>query len=617
MSRNRYTIPFSTTCCLIFGFFFIAACGDTMRSEPTLALAAIKADSSSKSPVPSALPPVLFFSDLTSGPNSGNSDASLGQTPGQDGALVTIWGAHLGTKADSQLFCNSVPAARIYSWSQPDSNSYQKITFQVSHLSTTGINNIIIKSNGLISNPLPFEVRKGRILFASAQGSDKNPGSYSRPFQTLLKSRDASLPGDIVYVLDGVQQKQDDGEGWDSAFTLRGRWCSSEGFPRAFIAYPGATVTIGSDDRTNPAVGLRSTDFSSGDPCSGNWVFSGIRFRGIGPVALSGPSSNWRFVGNDISCPRSSGSDGGACFATMLASNVKFYGNIVHDAGVVNASALFHGVYFSTESNHIDMGWNTVARVRGCRGVQVHSSPLGSNYPNSGYDLYDISIHDNLIHDTQCDGIILDTIDPSKGKIEVFNNVIYNAGQGPNNPEKTGGWSCINIRGTTENGEFIGGTVDIYNNTLYACGTFANPPYGNANAGIFAGGSQGLSVRLRNNLLYMVATISFPTGVPYLLVWNPEKQNLCRQDENCTRVHGANNLFFGSGPLKINSANFSNSRTENPMLRDIGKPDLHLSVRSPAARAGTETPELMDHDGIPVGHGVGFPIGAYAVLGSL
>src|SRR5579864_7340951 len=106
MSRNRYTIPFSTTCCLIFGFFFIAACGDTMRSEPTLALAAIKADSSSKSPVPSALPPVLFFSDLTSGPNSGNSDASLGQTPGQDGALVTIWGAHLGTKADSQLFCN-------------------------------------------------------------------------------------------------------------------------------------------------------------------------------------------------------------------------------------------------------------------------------------------------------------------------------------------------------------------------------------------------------------------------------------------------------------------------------------------------------------------------------
>ncbi len=617
MSKIRYTIPFSATWCVVFGSFLIAACGSAMHSEPTQTLAAIRADASGKSPVPSALAPVLFFSDVTSGPNSGNGDASLGQTPGQDGALVTIWGAHLGTTADSQLFCNSAPAARIYSWSQSDTNSYQKITFQVSHLSTTGMGNITIKSNGLISNPLPFEVRKGRILFTTAEGSDKNPGSYSRPFQTLLKARDASFPGDIVYVLDGVQQNRDDGEGWDAAFTLRGRWCSPTGFPRALISYPGAIVTIGSEDSAKPAAGLRSTDFSSSDPCSGNWVFSGIRFRGIGPVALAGPSSNWRFVGNDISCPRSSGSDGGACFATMLASNVKFYGNVVHDAGVVNASSLFHGVYFSTDSNHIDMGWNTVARIRGCRGVQLHSSPLGSNYPNSGYDLYDVSIHDNIIHDTQCDGIILDTIDPSKGKIEVFNNVIYNAGQGPNNPEKTGGWSCINVRGTTENGEFIGGTVDIYNNTLYACGTFADPPYGNANAGIFVGGSQDLSVLLRNNLFYMVATSSFPSGVPYLLIWSPENKSLCRQDENCARVRGTNNLFFGSGPLQINLANFSNSLTENPRIRDIEKPDLHLSVRSPAAWTGTETPEVMDHDGVPVGHGIAFPIGAYALLGSL
>src|SRR5690349_17437592 len=104
VSLNRHTIPSSTTCCVIFGFFFIAACGGAMRSEPTQALAAIKADTSSKSPAPSAIAPVLFFSNVTSGPNTGNGDASLGQIPGQDGALVTIWGAHLGTKADSQLF---------------------------------------------------------------------------------------------------------------------------------------------------------------------------------------------------------------------------------------------------------------------------------------------------------------------------------------------------------------------------------------------------------------------------------------------------------------------------------------------------------------------------------
>jgi hypothetical protein len=45
--------------------------------------------------VPEALaaspPPRLFFSDLDSGPKSGNTDTSLGQTAGQDGAIVSIW----------------------------------------------------------------------------------------------------------------------------------------------------------------------------------------------------------------------------------------------------------------------------------------------------------------------------------------------------------------------------------------------------------------------------------------------------------------------------------------------------------------------------------------------
>jgi len=529
---------------------------------------------------------------------------------------VTVWGNHLGSERDSELFCNGAKPAQIYFWGNV-SEGYQKITFQISHLSAPGPGSITVQTRGLTSNPLPFEIRQGRILFVASQGSDKNAGSYSHPFQTLLKARNGSHPGDTIYCFDGVSQKADDGEGWDSAFTLRGQWCRSAGFPRALVAYPSATVTIGSEDGSRPATGLRSTDFSSGNPCAGNWVFSGIRFRGIGPVAVSGPSSNWRFVGNDISCPRSTGSDGGACFQTLLASNVKFYGNIVHEAGSENASALFQGVYFSTDSNHIDMGWNTIAHVRGCRGVQVHSSPLGSNYPDSGYDLYDISIHDNVIHDTRCDGIMLDTIDPSKGRVAAYNNVIYNAGQGPDNPQKTGGWSCINVRGTTEKGRFQGGVVDIYNNTLYTCGTFASPPYGNANSGIFAGGAPGLSVELRNNLFYMVPTSLFPSGVPYILIWNPESNRLCSPDENCARVHGTNNLFFGSGPMKMNRSNLSNSISENPMVRDVNKPDLHLSIGSPAAMAGTQTPQQMDHDGNPLGHRSAYPIGAYGLLGSM
>src|SRR2546426_7571081 len=46
-------------------------------------------------PPPPPVTPTLFFSDLESGPNTGNTDTSLGQVSGQNGAIVTIWGANL------------------------------------------------------------------------------------------------------------------------------------------------------------------------------------------------------------------------------------------------------------------------------------------------------------------------------------------------------------------------------------------------------------------------------------------------------------------------------------------------------------------------------------------
>jgi len=86
----------------------------------------------------------------------------------------------------------------------------------------------------------------------------------------------------------------------------------------------------------------------------------------------------------------------------------------VHDIGVIGpptASALYQGVYFSTDTNHVDFGWNTIANVHGCRGLQLHST--------DGYDLYDYSIHDNVIHDTQCDGILLATTNRRKSNISL------------------------------------------------------------------------------------------------------------------------------------------------------------------------------------------------------
>ncbi|MDE3198292.1 MAG: IPT/TIG domain-containing protein, partial [Acidobacteriota bacterium] len=547
------------------------------------------------------LPPTISYSDIDSGPNTGGQNNA--------GAFVTIYGHRFGVAQGASFVSTGGGLAASYPfWSDT------QITFQLGAQAQSG--GITVTTAAGVSAELPFTVRPGNIYFVSTAGNDSAAGTFSAPWKTLLQARNSMLPGDITYAEDGVTQSSDDGEGWDAAFTLRPAWCGGSGLPRAVLAYPGATVTIGNANGSTPGHGLRSVDFSAdGGACGGGWTFGEIQFRGIGPADVNGPSSSWRFVGNDITCPQTSGSDGGgACFETTLASNVKFYGNRVHDAGTANASALFQGVYFSTDSNHIDMGWNTIANVRGCRGVQVHSSPLGSGYPDSGYPQYDISIHHNLIHDTQCDGIIVDTIDPSKGAVSVYGNVIYNAGEGPDNPEQTGNWACINVPGNVENGTSNGGTVEIFNNTMYACGTFASPPYGDANTGIEeGGGATNLYVNATNNIIYQVATSLFPSGVPYMIGWDPTISNggdVCVTGSACPWLAGTNNLLWGSGST-AGYPGIVSSVVGDPSFRNPAAFDFHLSPSSPAGVAGAPSAMTVDFDGVPVGRT--YPIGAYAV----
>jgi hypothetical protein len=547
--------------------------------------------------------PTIFYSDLTSGPNSGGEN--------NGGVYVTIDGRRFGSSQGSSFVTVGTGQPTVYKmWRN------NRIIFQLGSAATSG--SITVTTSAGVSNAVPFTIRSGGIYFISTTGSDKANGSFNTPWATIPHAAQTIAAGDTVYALSGVSATVDDGQGWDAALTLREQWCGTSGNPRALIGYPGATdVVIGNPEGATPSNGLRSTDFSADPACGGYWVFSRLGFRGLNPIAVNGPSNQWRFIDNDISCPYATGdSGGGACFETTLASNLKFWGNNVHDAGADDASALFQAVYFSTDSNHINMGWNTVSNVHGCRAVQIHSSPLGSNYPNSGYNQYDISIHDNLIHDTQCDGIIADTLNPSEGPVSIYSNIIYNAGKGPNNPEQSGGWSCINIPGTTQNGSPGSGNVVIFNNTMYACGTFTTPPYGAANAAINeGGGNPNLYVQIYNNLIYQTATTLYPNGVPYLVIWDPLIPNggeVCTNTQDCPWLQGENNLFYGSGPAP-GAPSITGSIAANPMLVNVAEYDFRLISGSPAANSGVAVPETTDIIGVPVPQGSGYPIGAFAL----
>jgi hypothetical protein len=531
--------------------------------------------------------PRVFFTDLTSGPKSGGQSNA--------GAFVTIYGRNFGaTRGTSSVTIGGGPAASYHLWTDT------KIAIQLGAKAVTG--NIVVTTPAGASNGALFTVRAGNIYFVATNGSDSSSGKYSSPWRTLMHARDTMRPGDIAYAMNGVAQTADDGSGWQTSLLLRSGGTAAA--PMAFVVYPQATATIGSN--TGPPSGVRSAP--QGESYPNYWVFAGFTLRGqTSAMALWG-SAGWRIIANDMSCPN--GTEATACMGTVESSSMAFYGNNVHDTGVATASALYHGVYFGTDSNHLDIGWNTIANVHGCRGIQIHSTPQ-SGEPNSGQNQYDIAIHDNTIHDTQCDGIIVDTVDPSKGPISIYNNVIYNAGEGPNNPERSGGWACIYVPASTERGSRGAGAVDIYNNTLYACGTFTSPPYGSANAGIvYGGGGAAIYLRIRNNIVYQTTTSLHHSGVPYLVIWNPLTRAVCADSGNCSWIRGSNNLFYGSGAAPRN-ANITNSVNANPQFTGLSQWTFHLQSNSPARNKGVDTGLQTDRDGVAQGGAEGHDIGAF------
>jgi hypothetical protein len=530
-------------------------------------------------------PPALFFSDLSAGPNSGGESVN-----GFSGAYVTLYGNFFGsTQGTSSVTWNGSSCLRVVSWGTTWL-WFQKIVVQLGSSCAAGTGNFVVTVSGAASNGIPFTVNSGSIYFVSTSGNDSASGSFSSPWKTIPKAVQTAgaKPGSIIYLMNGVSQTADDGQSWNAAVTLRNEWCKgTSAQPDALLAYPGATVQIGPTSGSTPVNGLRSTDFTaSSGACAGNWTIGGISFRGIGPVGLGG-GTNWRFIGNDVSNPSATGGGGGgAAWETTLTTYVKAYGNYFHDLNLASTDRLEQGVYPSTDSNHTDLGWNEIYNSRGRAGLQIHSSPVDSN---TGFIMYDILIHDNKIHGTAEEGIIVDTVDPSQGPVQVYNNVIYDTGR---DGAGTAIYRAESSDFSTAHG--IGsGTIEFYNNTIYC-----QAGEGCWGATFEVHNSQPVVDRVRNNLLYAV------TGKPY---WIPSVSNwalqggseFCQNNDtpsNCPNFTGANNLVFGNGAATFPNL-LSGSLNTDPKLVSPGT-DFHLQSGSPAIGAGVAIPGLTrDIDG--------------------
>src|SRR5215472_13970161 len=487
--------------------------------------------------------PQIITSDLQSGPNSGGAN--------NKGAVVTIYGFGFGaTRGTSTVTVGGVNADNYPQWSDT------KVSFQLGNAAVSG--NIVMKVGGAASNAVPFTVRSGKIYFVSPTGADTNAGTFTAPWHGVVKAKNTAVAGDIIYLLNGVNETGLDSSSSNATLALAKSGTAS--LPIAIVAYPGATATIGSS--TGSSYGIRTT------AAANNWVLAGLTLRGAHSALTVTNSSNWRVVGSDISCPNASGP--GGCVDFSSSKTVSLIRNRVHDVGSTTGTSLklYQGVLFEEGSSGIDFGWNEIAGVRSCRALQFSSDTTA---------LFNITVRSNQIHDSRCDGINFANVDPGLGAVKAYNNVIYHSGTGPAPNGIESNYACINV------GAAGTAAVQLLDNTLYDCGSRAN---GNSGA-LSASGA----VTVTNNIVYAL------TGETYLA-----------PNSLTTHFQGSNNLFYGAGA----SPAFSTASVHaGAKFVDAANANFQLQSISPAIDHGANTGINRDIVQAPRPSGAAYDIGAY------
>jgi len=493
-----------------------------------------------------SVPPRIFFTDITSGPNTGGENGN--------GAFVTIYGDNFGSAQGSSTVTvggGAVASVRIwgssYLW-------YQKIVVQLGSSALSG--NIVVTTAAGTSNGVPFTVRSGKIYFVATGGSDSAAGSFTAPWATIPKCKNTIAQGDICYVRDGVNQTSvDNGYG---AITLGTTGTAS--MPLALLTYPGAKSTIGSN---NTQRGLMSCSNLSGCSNGTYWVVGGFNLVGQ-TWAADLQTSNMRLVGNNLQCPNVGAGTSEGCLQTESSSFETILGNEVMNIGA--GGKLYHAAYFGADGHDFDIGWNSVHDVLGCRGMQ---------WFNSSIDSYNINVHDNLLYNIRCDAINLASVNASSGYVNVYNNVVYHAGIGPD-PGDLANYACININAAGN----PSAAVQVFNNTMYDCGA-----RGGSTAALM---SPAVPAKLVDNIFYSIS------GEPYF--------------EGGAQISGSNNLFYGnsSGPSSL-----TGNINSNPLFVSTSTPDFHLQSTSPAIDAGIATAASTDREGVIRPQGSAFDLGSY------
>lgn len=512
----------------------------------------------------SAASPVLFFSDLISGPNIG------GQS--NKGAFVTIVGKNFGsTRGSSYVTIGNGQADNYPVWTDT------KISFQLGANAQTG--DVVVHTGEGNSKGLPFAVRSGKIYFISASGIDSNDGSIDHPWLTHVHAREVMTAGDTVYFRAGTYPSGDYG-------VIGYRPASAMGnltHPIANLAYPGETVifNVPSDRGVNLYPGGDYHDL----------VFGGFTIISTRPFN-GNDIRNSRIVNLDIHDAAYYAAIGfGVTVAGATQNNIFVYGNKLYNTNPPGTEPagynLYQGIYFgggdgapNTLTENIDIEWNEIDTF-GSRAIQIHND---EESPNTGNLFVNITIANNIIHNGKRDAIRLSGPVHSAN---VYNNIIYDCGL-----YEYGAIGVATIDPSPN--------INIYNNVIYTSSYDRwHTGYGLIN--VLGGSSNPGYIKLRNNILYS------KSNSEYFYFESPLTNSV---------ISASNNIYYGNGNGPTWDTNKVNG---NPLFTDVTNHDFHLQASSPAIDAGIDVIPIVakDFDGITRPQGTAFDIGAYESASSL
>jgi PKD repeat protein len=534
--------------------------------------------------------PVLYFSDLASGPSTGNTDSSGGRVPGRDGAIVTVWGRNLGSSLpDVRAWCGGAEAASYYVLSDATApadlsrfHRMQMLSFQIAAGAHSGAGEITVVVGGQTSNSLPFTIRAGSIRFVKTTGDDAaGDGSWPSPWRTIPKAADSLSAGDIAYVCQGVDQTTE--TGLDAAVNLASN--GEPGRPKALVVYPGAVSRVGA--RSLPRA-FHTFNTETGGYVS-HWVVSkfSMTTAEIGVTARTG----FRVVGNFVTAPDGNGLDGAV---GLLGNDVAVLGNELFDVGSPQCSKLYHAVYASgvrqdgaprapTEASR-EIGWNYIHDGRSNRAINVYSEQANSAFV-TGH-----RIHDNVILNQRGDGILLGYY--VTGENWITNNLIVRAGGGPDWIDDPSSHAGIRIDAGHEASP--GTVIHVQHNTLHGCG-YHEAAFEGENGHLFASApalGRGVTLDFKNNIV------------------SSEGEPLVATDSGAIPAGDYRNCWYGAGsPPAWDSLAIGSS----PAFVDPGALNFQLQAASPCinAAAALSQPVARDLLGVSRPQGPIPDLGAY------